>query len=109
LVLVINRTRPALLRLAESASDLSAQATIYEENEALMKAAVTHWLAGWDYVSAMHQLLHRIAKRARFYGPEGDPVAWLATCVDLECRRLRDEADRRNHRWWWRWIGHARG
>ena len=105
---MINRTRPALLRLAERARDLSAQATIYEENEALIKEAVIHWLAARDYVSAMHQLLHRIAKRARFYDPEGDPVAWLASCVDLECRRLRDEADRGDRRWWWHWIGHVR-
>ena len=94
-----DRTRSALLALAENANDAGAQAALYGENTASIEAAMRHWFGGPHHDSATKTVILRIAKRACYYYPYEDARAWVVSCADLECRRLKNETEHCSRHW----------
>jgi hypothetical protein len=86
-----DKTRSALLRLADNVCDTEAAQTLLHENRALLAAAVEKWF-GIEYSDRTTlELVNHLSHRTRYYDPEEHPVVWLNSCLDIECRRLLRE------------------
>lgn len=89
-----DKTTSALLRLADNVQDTEATQMLLQENRVLLAAALRKWFGLAYSDRTMLDLVDRLANRARYYDPEVNPVIWLNTCLDLECRRLLSEMKR---------------
>ena len=86
-----DKTRLALLRLADNVHDAEATQILLQENCALFAVALEKWF-GVDYSDRiMLDLVKHLGKRACYYDPASNPVVWLNSCLDLECRRMLRE------------------
>jgi PAS domain len=86
-----DKTRLALLRLADDVHDAAATQILLHENRLLLGASLQKWL-GIEYSErSMSDLVNYLSNRARYYNPVEHPVVWLNTCLDMECRRLLRE------------------
>lgn len=91
--LAYEKTRSALLRLSDGKRDGDALRVLFEENRLLIESLMHDWLQVDRADSLLIVLLDRIARQARYYAAEENPLLWLHNCVKLDCRRLRDELE----------------
>jgi PAS domain len=88
-------TGSALLRLADNDQDTQATEVLLQENRVLLAAALQKCFGSSYPDQTMLDLVHRVANKARYYDPEENPVVWLNTHLDMECRRLLREMKNR--------------
>jgi hypothetical protein len=93
-LLEFEKTRCALLRLADTTQDRDAIRVLFEEHRELIESLIQRHLASISTDKMLPALLDRIALRARYYDPDTNPEVWLQDCIHLECKRLRMETDR---------------
>lgn len=83
------KTRAALLKLADSPRDTLALAALWDENRASIENEIFRHLHSHSNSPLVQQLLARLVWHARFFCDEvDDPQAWVARCANLETRRL---------------------
>jgi hypothetical protein len=83
------KTRAALLKLAESPRDAFALAALRDENQLAIEHEMCRHLHCDSDSPLLQQLLPRLVWHARFFCDEIDnPKAWVARGANLEARRL---------------------
>lgn len=92
-LLECEKTRSALLRLAVNRWDSKAIRVMYEENRQLIESSIQHHFQSSEVDTILSALLDRIALKARYYDPNGDPRVWLRDSIPLECKRLKTEME----------------
>jgi PAS domain len=90
-LLAVEKTRSALLRLADKSQDTEATRVLLEENRVIIELVAREWFQPDLGDTILIVLIERIANKARYYDPEEDPVVWLHNYADLECKRLKNE------------------
>jgi len=89
--LAFEKTRLALLRLADNAENPEATEVLLRENRRVIEAVVKETLGTQDEEKMLATVLERVGHKARYYDPEENPVVWLQGCLRLECRRWKAE------------------
>jgi hypothetical protein len=83
------KTRTALLKLGDSPRDTLALSALWDENRSSIEHELHIHLYSNSNSPLLQQLLGRLASHARFFCVEvDDPKAWVASCANLEARRL---------------------
>jgi hypothetical protein len=83
------KTRAALLTLAESPRDASTLEALWNLNRGSVEHELHLHLHSDANSPLLPQLLSRLVWHARFFCDEvDDPKAWVARCANLEARRL---------------------
>ena len=83
------KTRAALLKLADSPLDSFALAAWWDENRLSIEHETHLHLDSDSNAPLLQQLLAHLVWHARFFCDEvDDPKAWVARCANLEARRL---------------------
>jgi hypothetical protein len=83
------KTRAALLKLADSPRDASALEALWNLNRASIEHELHLHLHSDSNSPLLPQLLSRLVWHARFFCDEvDDPKLWVARCANLEARRL---------------------
>ena len=86
----------AILRLAEDQDDGDALIAIAENNGNALRAEIGRHFSGRATCNRMLLLLlGRISGRAKYFAlGYHDADQWIEHCANLECRRLRNEAEK---------------
>jgi len=83
------KTRAALLKLADSPRDTFALVALWVENRLSIEYEMRHHLDSDSNSPLLQELLSRLVWHTRFFCDEVDnPKAWVARCANLEARRL---------------------
>jgi hypothetical protein len=83
------KTRAALLKLADSPRDGSALEALWNLNRVSIEHELHLHLHSDSNSPLLLQLLSRLVRHARFFCDEvDDPKPWVARCANLEARRL---------------------
>jgi hypothetical protein len=83
------KTRAALLQLADFPRDASALEALWNLNRASIEHELHLHLHSASNSPLLPQLLSRLVWHARFFCDEvDDPKLWVARCANLEARRL---------------------
>jgi hypothetical protein len=87
----------AMLRLAENADDGDALIAIAENHGNALRAEIRRHFSGRAACNRMLlRLLGRISRHAKYFAAgRHDADQWVEHCANLECRRLRNEAEGR--------------
>lgn len=93
--LAFEKTRLALLRLADYAENREAAEILLQENRRVIEAVMQDTLGTVDDPKTLAALLERVGHKARYYDPEENPIVWLQGYLKLECRRLKAEMAQR--------------
>jgi hypothetical protein len=90
-------TEEAILRLAEDQDDRDALIAIAENNGNALRAEIGRYFSGQATCRRMLlRLLARVGWHAKYFAlGYHDADEWIEHCANLECRRLRNEAERR--------------
>lgn len=86
----------AILRLADDPDDGDALIAIAENNGNALRAEIERYFSGGVTCrKTLNTLLGRISRHAKYFAlGYNDADQWIEHCAELECRRLRFEADR---------------
>jgi len=83
------KTRAALLQLAESPRDTVPLCILWDENRLSIENELQRHLYSDSNSPLLQELLERLVWHARFFCDEVDcPKTWVARCANLEARRL---------------------
>jgi hypothetical protein len=95
---LLNEVRiEAILRLADDQDDGDALIAIAENNGNALRAEIGRYFSGRATCNRMLLLLlGRISWHAKYFASGyHDADQWIEDCANLECRRLRNEAEKR--------------
>jgi hypothetical protein len=86
----------AILRLADDQDDGDALIAIAENNGNLLRAEIARYFSGRATCNRMLlRLMGRISWHAKYFAlGYHDANQWIQHCANLECRRLRNEAEK---------------
>ena len=89
-------TEEAILRLAEDQDDRDALIAIAENNGNALRAEIGRYFSGQATCRRMLlRLLARVGWHAKYFAlGYHDADEWIEHCANLECRRLRNEAEK---------------
>jgi hypothetical protein len=89
-------TEEAILRLAEDQDDRDALIAIAENNGNALRAEIGRYFSGRATCrKTLNTLLGRISWHAKYFAlGYHDADRWIEHCANLECRRLRNEAEK---------------
>jgi len=87
----------AVLLLADDHGDGAALIAISQNSGNTLRVAIERYFSGRSTCKkALLTLLVRISQRAKYFVlGHDDADQWIQQCADQECRRLRNEAERR--------------
>lgn len=84
-----DKTRAALLSLADNTNDTAATLNLLRENQAAIDFEMNLFLHASSDSPLLECILSGLASHARFFCDElDDPSAWVARCANLEARRI---------------------
>ena len=86
----------AILRLANDPDDGDALIAIAENNGNVLRTEIERYFSGVaTYKKTLNTLLGRISRHAKYFALGYDDAnRWIEHCANLECRRLRFEAEK---------------
>jgi hypothetical protein len=90
-LLAVEKSRAALLRLANRRGDGDAIRVLFDEHRLLIESSIRQAFPASPVNNILPALMDRIAHTAHYYDPDKDPVLWVHDCIHLECKRLKRE------------------